>query len=122
MSNDDPTRGLDLVDFSTTPPEEKPSAPKKPFQEKQVAVAVKYEREKKEAPKIVASGRGAIAEQILQIAFANGVKVREDADLAELLSHIDIDTPIPLEAYAAVAEILAYVYKANANYQRKIQE
>ncbi|MFX8685003.1 EscU/YscU/HrcU family type III secretion system export apparatus switch protein, partial [Acinetobacter baumannii] len=57
-------------------------------------------------------GRGAVAEQILAIAFANGVKVREDADLVEILSLIDVDSPIPLEAFAAVAEILRYVYQA----------
>ncbi len=78
------------------------------------AVALKYDANISDAPNIVASGKGVIAEQILQLAFAHGVKVREDADLAELLSHIDIDSPIPLEAYAAVAEILAYVYTANA--------
>jgi len=83
-----------------------------------LAVALKHERDSKKAPMIVASGRGAVAEQILQLAFANGVKVREDADLVEVLSHMEIDSPIPLEAYAAVAEILAYVYKANASYKK----
>ena len=78
-----------------------------------VAVALKYIKEHDSAPRVVAGGRGTIAEQILQIAFANGVKVREDADLAELLSAIDLDSEIPLEAFAAVAEILAYVYRAN---------
>ena len=65
--------------------------------------------------RFVAGGRGSVAEQILQIAFAQGVKVREDADLAELLSAIDIDSEIPIEAFAAVAEILTYVYRANGN-------
>ena len=78
-----------------------------------VAVALGYEPESGYAPKVVAGGRGAIAEQILQIAFANGIKVREDADLAQLLSSIDIDSEIPLEAFAAVAEILIYVYRAS---------
>jgi len=78
-----------------------------------VAVALRYEVEGADAPKVVAGGRGSVAEQILQIAFANDVKVREDADLAELLSAIDIDTEIPVEAFAAVAEILVYVYRAN---------
>ncbi|WP_240002304.1 EscU/YscU/HrcU family type III secretion system export apparatus switch protein [Oleisolibacter albus] len=64
-------------------------------------------------PRIVASGRGAVADQILELAFANGVKVREDADLAEILAAIEIDSEIPVEAIAAVAEILAYVYRAN---------
>ena len=62
---------------------------------------------------MVAGGRGAIAEQILQIVFANDVRVRQDADLVQLLSAIDIDHEIPVEAFAAVAEILTYVYRAN---------
>ena len=65
------------------------------------------------APRVVAKGSGAVAEQILQIAFDHGVKVREDADLAELLIAVDVESEIPLEALAAVAEILAYVYRAN---------
>lgn len=79
----------------------------------QAAVALHYQPETEYAPKVVAKGRGAIAEQILQIAFANDIKVREDADLAELLSLVDVDSEIPLEAFAAIAEILAYVYRAN---------
>ena len=65
------------------------------------------------APRIVAKGRGAVAEQILQLAFATGVKVREDANLTEILEAIEIDTEVPLHALAAVAEILSYVYRAN---------
>jgi flagellar biosynthesis protein len=85
----------------------------------QKAVALKYDpRERKEAPKIVASGSGKIAEQILELAFAHGVKVREDAELVEILALLDVDSPIPLEAYAAVAEILSYVYKANNAYRK----
>ncbi len=64
-------------------------------------------------PKVVASGRGALAEQILEIAFARGVKVREDADLAEILAAIEVDSEVPIEALAAVAEILTYVYRSN---------
>lgn len=66
------------------------------------------------SPRVVASGRGAVAEQILQLAFANEVKVREDADLAEILAAVDIDSEIPVEAAVAVAEILARIYRANA--------
>lgn len=65
-------------------------------------------------PRIVASGRGAVAEQILEIAFARGVKVREDADLAEILSALEVDDSIPVEAIAAVAEILSYIYRTNS--------
>lgn len=80
-----------------------------------VAVAVKTDGGT-EAPRarVVAKGRGAVAEQIVQLAFANGVKVREDADLAETLHAVDLDCDVPLEAVAAVAEILTYVYRANS--------
>ena len=77
----------------------------------EMAVAV---RQDASGPEIVASGRGAVAEQILALAFANGVKVRQDADLVEILACLDVGSEVPLEALAAVAEILSYVYRANA--------
>lgn len=64
------------------------------------------------APKVIASGQGAVARQILEIAFARGIKVREDSDLAEILAAVDVESEIPLAALAAVAEILSYVYRA----------
>lgn len=81
-----------------------------------VAVALGYEPGTDRAPRVLAGGHGSVAEQILEIAFANGIKVREDADLAELLSSIDLESEIPTEAFAAVAEILIYVYRANGNW------
>jgi flagellar biosynthesis protein len=78
------------------------------------AVALRYEPvNESSAPKVVASGRGWIAEQILAAAFAHGIRVREDADLAEILAAVDLDEDIPVEAFIAVAEILRYVYAAN---------
>lgn len=79
-----------------------------------VAVALKHENAGDAAPRIVATGRGAVAEQILEIAFANGVKVREDTDLVEILAALEPDSEIPIAAFAAVAEILTYVYRLNA--------
>lgn len=79
----------------------------------QKAVALGSDPDRDARPRVVATGRGAVAEQILQVAFANDIKVREDADLVEVLSSVDLDSEIPLEALAAVAEILAYVYRAN---------
>jgi flagellar biosynthesis protein len=81
--------------------------------QRQVAVALSHDLARPDAPRVVASGRGAIAEQIIQLAFAHGIKVREDADLAELLSIIEIDNEIPPEAFLAVSEILIYIYRAN---------
>lgn len=83
------------------------------------AVALEYDRAADEAPRVIASGKGAVAEQILNIAFAQGIKVREDAELVEILSLIEIDSLIPLEAFATVAEILTHVYEANASYQQR---
>ncbi len=80
-----------------------------------LAVALHYEPDSGRAPQVTAKGRGALAEQILAIAFERGVKVRADADLAEILAAVEVDSEIPLEALAAVAEILSYVYRANAD-------
>lgn len=94
---------------------ESPFSPLKPADGRSIAVAIKGEQGNPDSlPKIIASGRGKLAEQILELAFEKGVKVREDADLAELLVKLDLDTPIPSEAIVAVAEILAKVYEANA--------
>jgi flagellar biosynthesis protein len=64
-------------------------------------------------PQVTAAGRGKIAEQILALAFANGIKVREDSALAEMLAALEIDSPVPNEALVAVAEIMSYIYRAN---------
>jgi flagellar biosynthesis protein len=96
---------------------EQPESPYSPLKSgrRPAAVAIKGEVSNPESqPKIIASGRGKLAEQILELAFARGIKVREDPDLAELLVKLDLDTPIPPEAIVAVAEILARVYEANA--------
>jgi len=80
---------------------------------KPVAIALRYDAGRDPAPRIVAKGQGAEAEDILRLAFANDIKVREDADLAELLQAVDLDSLIPLDAFTAVAEILSYLYRLN---------
>ena len=97
-----------------------PHRPESGHDPQQVAVALHYAGSEA-PPKVIASGRGAVAEQILALAFANGVRVREDANLAEILSAVDVDTEIPLEAFAAVAEILAYVYRANGHWPEGLE-
>jgi flagellar biosynthesis protein len=79
-----------------------------------IAVALSYDPQfDDDAPKVVASGRGRVAEEIMRLAFEKGIKVREDADLAQVLAAVEVDSVIPLEAFMAVAEILAFVYRAN---------
>lgn len=85
--------------------------PRAPEDERSLAVALHRGPGEQARPKVLAKGHGALAEQILQIAFDRGVKVRTDADLVELLAAVDVDSEVPLEALAAVAEILSYVYR-----------
>lgn len=81
---------------------------------RQIAVALSYRPTgPDDAPRVVASGRGKTAQQILELAFSQGIRVREDPDLAEILAAVEIDSVIPLSAFVAVAEILGYVYRAN---------
>lgn len=89
-----------------------------PFDKDKIAVALKYDRDKNSAPHLSAKGQGYIAEQIIEIAKKHDIEIKEDTDLVMVLSKLDIDAPIPLEAYAAVAEILSYVYKANDKMKR----
>jgi flagellar biosynthesis protein len=85
----------------------------KNFQKGQKAVALGYEDKKDIAPKILATGNGAIAQQIFNIAKSNNIPIHQDADLVQILSVLEIDSYIPLEVYGAVAEILSYIYKQN---------
>jgi flagellar biosynthesis protein len=72
------------------------------------ASALKYEGVG--APKIVASGRGLIADRIVAAARSAGVAVREDSALVEALAGLDLGQEIPEDLYAAVAEALAWAY------------
>jgi flagellar biosynthesis protein len=103
--------GMDIID---NPEQEKPT----PEQSRRLAAVAlgKYGISESAIPKVVASGYGKLAEQIIAMAFANGVRVREDPELAQMLAAIEMDSDIPSEALIAVAEILAYVYKANGTY------
>ena len=83
------------------------------------AVALQYDRETAAAPRVVASGRGEIAERILQTAREAGLPVREDADLLEVLARIPVGEEIPEDLYQVVAEILAFVYRVNGRYKEK---
>ncbi|MPS27423.1 EscU/YscU/HrcU family type III secretion system export apparatus switch protein [Pigmentiphaga sp.] len=74
------------------------------------AVALRYEKERK-TPIVVAKGSGAIAEEILRRAKEAGVFVHSSRELIDLLMKVDLDARIPPPLYAAVAEVLAWVYR-----------
>jgi flagellar biosynthesis protein len=77
-----------------------------------VAVALEYEIGKDAAPRVTASGRGAIAEKIIATAKEHGVAVEGNPLLAEALSGVEIDQEIPEELYRAVAEVIGFVLRA----------
>ena len=74
------------------------------------AVALKYDKEKDNAPKVTAKGQGKIAERIIKIAEENELPIKKDEDLVELLSKIEIDREVPDNLYKAVAEVFSFIY------------
>ena len=76
----------------------------------QLAVAMAYQAGQT-APKVVAKGRGLLAQAIIDRAKDAGVFVHESPELVSLLMQIDLDQHIPPELYMAVAELLAWIYR-----------
>ena len=79
--------------------------------ERAVAAALGYDPERDAAPRVLAAGKGGIAEKILAVARDHDIPVVEDETLAAALAALDIGAMIPVELYAVVAEILVYVYR-----------
>lgn len=77
------------------------------------AVAMKYDPLSNAAPVIVAKGQGELADKILEKAKESDVPIQEDSSLVEVLSKLDINSEIPPELFAIVAEILSSVYRAD---------
>ena len=80
------------------------------------AIALRYDSSKEESPRIIAKGKGLMADKIIETAKENNVPIREDADLVGVLSQVDIDQEIPSSIYNVVAELLAFVYQMNREY------
>lgn len=76
-----------------------------------LAVGLRYDGER--APRVVAKGRGELAARILDAAEEAGVPVRRDRDLVQLLAAVDLGDEIPEEAYNAVAEVIAFLWRVN---------
>ena len=78
---------------------------------KEKAVALQYDNDKNNAPKVIAKGEGRTAQKIIQIAKENDVRLKKDEDLVELLSKVELDAEVPPQMYKAVAEIFSFLYK-----------
>ncbi|MBO4457545.1 MAG: EscU/YscU/HrcU family type III secretion system export apparatus switch protein [Butyrivibrio sp.] len=73
------------------------------------AVALGYDPNEDGAPKVIASGKGALAEKIIEQAKDNKIPIHQDDKLADTLSRLEIGEMIPPELYEVVAEILVFV-------------
>lgn len=81
-----------------------------PRANRQMAVALAY-RQGEAAPKVVASGRGLLAQAIIERAREHGVYVHESTELVAMLMQVELDQHIPPALYLAVAELLAWLYR-----------
>jgi len=77
--------------------------------ERALAVALQYEKGSREAPRVVAKGRGLVAERIVALAEDNGVVIEANPVLAAALSGVEIDDSIPIELYETVAVVIGFV-------------
>lgn len=79
------------------------------------AAALRYNVGEDKSPKMVAKGRGLVAERIIELARECGIPVHEDSELVEVLSALELNEDIPPDLYKAVAEVLAFIYKLQKN-------
>lgn len=84
-----------------------------------VAAAIRYRPEIDQAPVVVASGKGIIAETILRLAEESEVPHQVEPGLAKILSRLEPGTPIPEDTYRLVASILAFIWNLDQNYPQQ---
>ena len=85
-----------------------------PADPQKLAVALEYERGSREAPRVIAKGRGLIAERIIALAEENDIVIESNPALAKALSGVELEDEIPVELFEAVAEIIGFVLRARA--------
>lgn len=85
-----------------------------PVNPQKLAVALEYEKGSREAPRVIAKGRGLIAERIIALAEENDIVIEANAALARALSGVDLDDEIPVELFEAVAEVIGFVLRARS--------
>lgn len=79
----------------------------------QLAIALKHEFGQSEAPMVVAKGQGLAARKILELAEENEIPIHHDEGLSQVLSEVEVEETIPAELYEAVAQVLAFIYRAD---------
>jgi FlhB-like protein len=77
-----------------------------------LAVALKYETGRREAPRVVAKGHGHVAQRIVALAEENDVVIETNPELAQALSGVGLEETVPIELFEAVAEVIVFVLRA----------
>jgi flagellar biosynthesis protein len=77
------------------------------------AVALRYDNQKDRAPRVVAKGKGCLADKIIDVAREHDIPLHQDENLVQVLEALEVETEIPPELYRAVAEVLAFIYRLN---------
>lgn len=88
----------------------------KPKHPRKKAIALRYDREQDDAPKVIAKGEGLLADKLRELAKQYDIPIHEDADLMEILSKLNLYEEIPPATYFVVAEVLAFIYRTNEAY------
>ena len=83
----------------------------KPHDSGKRAAAISYDLNTDAAPKVIAKGKGFVAERIIEMARECGVPLHEDPTLVELLVKLDLGDAVPYELYQVVAEVLSFIYR-----------
>ncbi|MEZ0374887.1 MAG: EscU/YscU/HrcU family type III secretion system export apparatus switch protein [Candidatus Sericytochromatia bacterium] len=92
----------------------------KPEEPKQ-ATALRYDLKQSEAPEVVATGSGAVAEEIVRVAEEHSIPVYKDPSLARALGQLELGSLVPPELYKAVAEVLVFVYSLDQAHKKEIE-
>ncbi|WP_286239938.1 EscU/YscU/HrcU family type III secretion system export apparatus switch protein [Neptuniibacter halophilus] len=98
------------------------SRPDDSDEQRQKAIALKYDQAMGRAPLIVAKGMGEIAEQIISLAEEHGVHIHESPELVEVLIRLELGDEIPESLYRAIAEVIAFAFSLKNDPQSLVQE
>lgn len=91
-------------------------------QTRKEAVALTYNPLNADIPKVIAKGKGKIAENILEQAKAHNIPIQEDPNLVQLLGQLDLNEAIPEELYQAVAEVFAFIYRLDQVHEKYLDK
>jgi len=87
-----------------------------------LAIALRFDPEKDTAPRIVAAGKGEVAEEIINLAEEKDVPVYQDGNLARDLSHYEVGAVVPGSLYEVIAEMLIFLYQLNESWLNERME